>query len=346
VVERARLAVLFVDKSQADVTGAVRELRRNALAPTWERVEDASQLRAGLARQHWDFVVSDVNVKCFDVYEALAITRELAPTTPFIVLSALLRDPMIDLVRRGAVDVVSKRKLARLAAAMVRELARPCNAHPPPQIAAMLVATREAEARRIASDVHDRLGQLLAVLARTLDEAQDGARSVRDAKLALARGLTHEAIQNVRELSTELWPLILDDLGLLPALGWLAERYASRLGFAVGLELGDIERLPPAIERACYRIAEAALANVARHAGASRAAIELRVTDTLEVELTVRDDGRGFDPDDAWHRSTRGECLGLAAMRERALLAGGTLSLATASGNGTTVRVNFAVRVR
>lgn len=344
MVERARIAVLFVDKSEADVTLAVRELRRNGLAPTWERVGDLVQLRATLELRRWDVVVCDASVPHLGVFEALALTRELAPATPFIVLSAGVDDRMaVDIVRRGAVDFVSKHNLVRLAAAIVRELARPTAGHSPSQVAAMLVAAREAEARRIASDLHDRIGQLLAVISRTLEAAQRGDPIIRAGQLAAARGLTDEALHSVRELSTELWPSILDDLGLLPALRWLAERYTTRLGCTVTITADDIKRLPPAIETACYRIAEAALANVARHADARAVAILLRVTDAFDLELMVCDDGRGFDPDAAWQRAARGESLGLVAMRERALLAGGRLSLVTAPGVGTTVRVNFAV---
>jgi signal transduction histidine kinase len=346
VVERARIAVLFVDKNQADVTLAARELGQAGLIPSWERVEDAVQLRAALERRPWDFVVADSNAPQLGVFEALALTRALAPATPFIVLSASIRDSVVEIVRRGAVDFVPKRELPRLTATIVRELARPPNAHMPPQITALLVAAREAEARRIASDLHDRLGQLLAVLARAIEDAQDGEPSTRAAQLASARNLANEAIRNVRELSTELWPLILDDLGLRPALRWLAERYSSRLGFAVTVALDEIVRLPPSIESACYRIAEAALANVARHAQARAVEIRLRVTDHFAIELAVTDDGRGFDPDAAWQRATRGESLGLVAMRERAILAGGVMSLVTAPGTGTTVRVSFAVQVQ
>ncbi len=346
MVERARIAVLFVDKSDADVNLAVGELRRSGLSPTWKRAGDLAALRAALDARTWEFVVCDSSVPHIGVFEALALTRELAPTTPFIVVAGGLDDRLVvDIVRRGAVDVVSKNNLVRLATTMIRELARPSNVHTTSQLAAMLVSAREAEARRIASDLHDRIGQLLAIISRTLDDAQRADPVLRAAQLSAARTLTHEAIRNVRELSTELWPSILDDLGLVAALRWLGERYATRLGCPITVKLDDIDRLPPGVESACYRIAEASLANIAKHADARAVAIHLRVTDDFDLELAVCDDGRGFDPDAAWHRASRGESLGLVAMRERALLAGGTLTVVTAPGIGTTVRVNFAVRV-
>lgn len=345
MVERARITVLFVDGSEVEVGRAVRQLRQHELAPLWERVDDFAQLREALKRQHWDFVVCDSNVPQLGVFEALALSRELAPTTPFLVLSNRADDKRaVDVVRQGAIDFISKDDLVRLSAAIVRELGRPHRAHTTPQLAAMLVSAREAEARRIALDLHDRIGQVLAVMARTLDEAQRGDPIIRGAQLAAARLLAEEAIRNVRELSTELWPSILDDLGLLPALRWLGERYATRIGCPVNVTLDDIERLPPAIETACYRVAEAALTNVARHAHASNVSIRLRITDEFNLELAVSDDGRGFDLDAAWQRAARGESLGLVAMRERALLAGGTLSLIAAPSLGTTVLLTFSVR--
>ena len=331
MVERAPIKVLVIDDSESDVTLAIRELRRAGLEPAWERVATASHLRVALASRHWDVVVASADLPQLGAFEALMLTHELAPSTSFVALSATLHEAVaVDILRAGAADFVTKHNLPRLSAAIMRELARPRTVSASSGLSAMLVAAQEAESRRIASNLHDRLGQLLVAIARALDEAQ----------LAAARELTDEAIGAVREISTELWPSILDDLGLPSALRWIADRYASRVSVAVRAELDEVQRLPSPVEAATYRIAEAALANVARHAEAREVVISLRRTEgTLELE--IRDDGRGFDLDAAWRRIARGESLGLSAMRERATLAGGTLMLATAPGAGTTVRVRF-----
>lgn len=331
MVERLRIAVLFVSDSEHDVTGAVRELRRAGFAPIWQSVDSPSPLWRALENRHWDFVISDTSLSQLDVFDVLALTRELAPSTSFVVLSECIQEEMaVDILRAGASDFVTKANLSRLSTAIKRELARPTLRARTPGVAAMLVTAQETESRRIARHLHDGLGQLLAALARTLDDGQ----------LDVARALNDDAIRAVREISTELWPTILDDLGLPPALRWLAERYANRVGFSVRVELDEIGRLPAAVEAASFRIAEAALANVVSHADARDVVIRLRQNDD-DLELEIIDDGQGFDPDAAWLRAARGMSLGLPAMRERATLAGGTFVLATAPREGTTVRVHF-----
>jgi signal transduction histidine kinase len=162
------------------------------------------------------------------------------------------------------------------------------------------------------------------------------------------RGLVHEGlalldqgIRQVRSLSLELRPSLLDDLGLLPALRWYTDRQAERAGFAVELhsELGDA-RLPPDVETTCYRIVQEAVTNVARHAGARRLRVEVRVADGA-LELLLQDDGRGFDVEAARARAALGDSFGLVSMEERVSLAGGVLRVDSAPGRGTTLRVRL-----
>ena len=197
MVERLRIAVLFVSDSEHDVTGVIRELRRAGFAPIWQSVDSASPLWRALENRHWDFVVSDAGLPQLDVFDVLALTRELAPSTAFVVLAESMQEEMaVGILRAGAADFVTKGNLPRLSTAIKRELARPTIRAATPAIAAMLVTAQEAEARRIARNLHDGLGQLLAALARTLDEGQ----------LAVARALNDDAIRAVREISTSSGP--------------------------------------------------------------------------------------------------------------------------------------------
>jgi signal transduction histidine kinase len=139
---------------------------------------------------------------------------------------------------------------------------------------------------------------------------------------------------------------MLDDLGLGPALRWMADQQAERGGFAVhfGADFPDT-RLAPEIETACFRIAQEALTNIARHAQAKRVAIELRhVGDALR--MAVQDDGRGFDVAEARERAKAGGSAGMLGMQERAALIGGQLEIESAPKQGTTVRVRFPWRAR
>jgi signal transduction histidine kinase len=141
---------------------------------------------------------------------------------------------------------------------------------------------------------------------------------------------------HLRRLAHELRPTILDDLGLRPALEFLAEGFASRAGIKV-IVRGTCEgRLPAQIENAVYRIVQEALTNAARHARATAVTVELEQA-AHRLVCSVRDDGVGFDSEALLGRGARG--LGLLGMRERLTPFGGTLQIHSAPGQGTEVRV-------
>jgi len=138
----------------------------------------------------------------------------------------------------------------------------------------------------------------------------------------------------VRNLSLDLRPTILDDLGLLPALVWLFERYTAQTNVAVRFEhrLPDDQRFDPEVETTAYRIIQEALTNVARHAGVNDVTVRLW-TDADTLWVVVADQGRGFDPQAVDTRRSSG----LAGMQERATLLGGSMTIEAVPGGGTRV---------
>jgi signal transduction histidine kinase len=158
--------------------------------------------------------------------------------------------------------------------------------------------------------------------------------------------LLDQCLQQVRSLSLELRPSLLDDLGLGPALRWYVDRQAERAGFRVRLDdgLGD-QRLPSDLETICFRVAQEALTNVARHAGAKDVRVILAQRDR-HVELMVSDDGIGFEVDQARARAAAGGSLGLLGMEERVSLAGGQLRVVSLPGRGTEIHVRLPVPAR
>jgi signal transduction histidine kinase len=202
-----------------------------------------------------------------------------------------------------------------------------------------VLEAQEMERRRVAIELHDELGQSLTAIKINLqlsERIKDGSRSEITAE---SIRIVEDALQQVRKLATALRPSILDDLGLAPALRWIAEQTAQRGGFAVQFE-PDIpaSRLAPDIETACFRIVQEALTNITRHAQPHQVAIHLRRKGG-RLELTVRDDGNGFDLAAMRERARAGGSLGVLGMQERATLIGGELDIVSAPGQGSTVQL-------
>jgi signal transduction histidine kinase len=192
-----------------------------------------------------------------------------------------------------------------------------------------LVAAREEERRRVRRDLHDGVGAALAGVRLQMDSARDLVEDPLGGTLldAAADGLA-EAVRDLRSVTDDLRPPSLDDLGLAASLRALADRLRTP-ALDVEVDVPALPPLPAAVDVACYRIAAEALANVARHAGAGRVVLRVRLEDG-ELRLTVRDDGRGL-PD-----RLRPRGLGLASMRQRTEEIGGRFALA-AAGPGTLV---------
>jgi signal transduction histidine kinase len=196
-----------------------------------------------------------------------------------------------------------------------------------------LVAAREEERRRLRRDLHDGLGPQLSAVVMTLDTAASALRredAGRAATLVAAAGTqAADAVADVRRLVHGLRPPTLDDLGLLGALRAGAAPLADGGPRVTVTGDGDLTGLPAALEVAALRIAQEALHNAVRHAGATAVAISVRAgADAVEVEVT--DDGRGLPA-----RPVPG--VGLSSMRERAAELGGSCSISPAAPSGTRV---------
>ncbi|HUJ79217.1 MAG TPA: PAS domain S-box protein [Nitrospiria bacterium] len=199
-----------------------------------------------------------------------------------------------------------------------------------------LVEAQEAEGRRIGRELHDELGQILTSLKiylQTLPERSDPASFGKLQADSLA--LIDQALDRVRNLSSDLRPTVLDDLGLAAALRWMLDRRAREAGFTTQcVARGMDERLPPEIESTAFRIAQEALTNVIKHANARSVRVELSRRKNV-MTLLIVDDGIGFDPEAARAEALRGKSLGLVGMEERASLVNGRIALRTAPGKGT-----------
>jgi PAS domain S-box-containing protein len=208
------------------------------------------------------------------------------------------------------------------------------------EVSHRLLHLHELERRRIARELHDQLGQLLTAVRISLDAFR--VRCPPDARHQLDESLFNvdDAIRQVRNLSLELRPSMLDDLGLDAALRWYVDRQSQAMGIPIHTSLKIERRMDAGQETACFRIIQEAIANALRHASAQH--LWLAVTQTAEgIELVVRDDGSGFDVEHARQCALHGASLGILGMHERALLAGGRLDIDSACGQGTEVRAQI-----
>jgi two-component system sensor histidine kinase UhpB len=208
-------------------------------------------------------------------------------------------------------------------------------------LSSQLLATQEAERRHLARELHDEIGQTLTALKLNLQAAQALAGPEGLAPLEESLGIVDRTIEQVRNLSLDLRPAMLDDLGLAAALRWYVNRQAKRADYVAELDLDDaLPRLPPAQETMCFRVVQEALTNVARHAQASQVWIAIRGAGD-KIGLSVRDDGVGFDVAAARQRAVHGASLGLLGIEERVRLVGGSLEIRSAAGKGAEIRVEF-----
>lgn len=216
-------------------------------------------------------------------------------------------------------EVAQRRKAERLRSDLMRRLD----------------SAQEDERRRVARDLHDQVGQTLTALTLAVRATRDAGAlpPLVSARLSDVQRAAEELGREVHELAVRLRPTALDDLGLHAALGQLLSDWAARTRIEVDCQLADLEeaRLPPDFETVLYRVVQEALTNVARHAQAGRASVVVQRVNGSVIAV-VEDDGIGFEP-----QTTATDRLGLLGLSERVALAGGTLSIESATGQGTTL---------
>ena len=195
-----------------------------------------------------------------------------------------------------------------------------------------LVKIQEQERRNLARELHDEVGQYLTGIKLTLGALKRTPAKNREESLSQAEAEINELMDKVRELSLDLRPAILDDLGLLPALRWHFKRFSKQTGIELEFNHSGIaDRHDPEIELASYRVVQEGLTNIARHAKATLAEVHIHVMDR-QLEIRIEDEGVGFDKDD---RLARPNTSGILGMSERVSLLGGELSLSSVPGKGT-----------
>jgi two-component system sensor histidine kinase UhpB len=205
-----------------------------------------------------------------------------------------------------------------------------------------VLGIQEEERRLISRELHDDVGQNLAALKIGLHRLALTPEGAGSPLLADCLSTAEATLEQLRNIAQELRPPQLDQLGLVDALTWLADRQGRASGIEIRCEFAglDEQRPPAALEGACYRIAQEAINNATRHGKPK--SVTVRVDrEPAQLRLSVRDDGIGFDAEGQRLRALKSGSLGLISMEERAELAGGRLELSSAVGAGTTVSALF-----
>jgi two-component system sensor histidine kinase UhpB len=196
------------------------------------------------------------------------------------------------------------------------------------------IQAQERERRRIAQDLHDEVNQALTAVSLRLQASIEQAPPHLQRELGETKRLAGQAMEELLQLARQLRPAVLDDLGLLPALHTQVRDFSDQTGIQATFNVrGQVPRLAPEQQLVVYRVTQECLSNVAQHSEARRVEVELSFIG--RTMLRINDDGRGFT-------APRDGGLGLSGMRERALLAGGHLSIWSASGQGTRVELTLA----
>ncbi len=297
-----------------------------------------------LGQKRFDVILLDLGLPDSSGLETLSRTEARADGVPIIVLTGLYDESLAaNAFKLGAAeyfhkpdaDANSLKRAIRYAmerGSVLQALQE--NNQRLKSLSRRLVEVQEAERRSIARELHDEVGQLLTAIQVKLEMASRAQRGA--SPLQECRALLDDLMARVRDLSLKLRPAVLDDLGLLPALLWLFDRYTVQTAISVDFThsgLNEAERQPE-LESAAFRIVQEALTNVARHAAVDRVRVRFnRIPASLHFE--IEDRGAGFDPG---ARQGAGGSLGLTGMQERAALLGGTVEIQSSAGAGTRVR--------
>jgi signal transduction histidine kinase len=239
-------------------------------------------------------------------------------------LLALAADRVAPALERG-------RLIARIRSGLERQRA----------LSHRLLSAQEEERRRLAVELHDELGQVLTAVKINL-ESLERTRDISMPAAPLAGMIqsVDTALQRVRDIALDLRPSVLDDLGLPAAMRWFVDRFARTGHVEAHLSIGLLPHLEPELETACFRVAQEALTNVDRHAHAQHVWIDLHVL-AGALELSIRDDGIGFDVAAARERAIHGASVGLLGMQERVSLMDGEYEIVKVGVGGTEVRARF-----
>jgi len=216
-------------------------------------------------------------------------------------------------------------------------------------LSSQLLTAQEKERKRIAGELHDGIGQSLSTIKFGVEHAlkQMGKGTARASAnpLEAVIPVAQEAIEEVRRIQADLRPSVLDDLGILPTIDWFCREFQtiySRIRIEKQIDIQEDE-VPDPLETIIYRVLQEALNNVTKHSEADLVRLSLRKTRN-RIEMAVKDNGLGFNLEEALSVESSRRGLGLSSMKERTELSGGSFAIQSVKGAGTTVRASWPLQ--
>jgi signal transduction histidine kinase len=362
-----QISILYLDPNRANGR-RIAETLRAAGSYRVAKLVSLEELERELASSRGDLLLSEYGAAGPIGLGLLDLVQFRQPHLPVVLIFSLDQEQLVDeALQRGAAGYVLKtaaylkrlpliiqtileneerkqerQRVERERAAVVEQMtAAQKRLH---TLSQRLLEVQETERRSLARELHDQIGQALTAVKINLQATQRATDPATGARLAESVTIVERALQKVRNLSLELRPSLLDDLGLVSALRWYVDRQAQLGGFSAHFSAGSLSaQLAPHLETICFRVAQEALTNVIRHAGAGTVTVALS-QQNRELELVIADDGCGFDLAVAREAAAYGTNLGLIGMEERAALGNGRLQIESAPGRGTTVRLILPLR--
>lgn len=351
--EASKAKILLVDDEPKSLY-ALQELL-STLGETLMTAPSGEEALRLVLRHDFAVILLDVRMPGIDGFETAKLirNRERSRLTPIIFLTAAA-DEMTSMFRGyevGAVDYLMKPVVPEILKSKVSvfvELHRKSERLKESEdklrrLAAHLISVREEERAHIAREIHDELGQVLTGIKMEVGWLQKRLKepALLEKTDSMSK-LIDSTVQTVRKIATGLRPEMLDDMGLVAAIGWQAKDFQKRTGIRCRVKLPpETTKLDIDVATTAFRIFQEILTNVARHSRATRVDIDLGVTDE-QVSLEVHDNGVGIAESDLHGRKS----LGLLGMHERALLFGGEVSITGSPGHGTRVAVTIPTRNR
>ncbi|MBI3850670.1 MAG: response regulator [Verrucomicrobia bacterium] len=351
------LDIVIIEDIARDAEAMEAALRDEEISFKTRRIQTREEFRAVLETAPPDIVLSDFTLPEFDALEALHLLQAKRPDIPFILVTGNRSEEVaVACIKEGADDYILKASLRRLPSSVLSALRKKAVEREKAaaeaklrELPRLILHAQEAERRRVARELHDSVNQLLSSVKFRIQSVEarlpkeDNALS---AEVEKTRALLDKAMLEVRRISRNLRPSELDDLGLVAALRSLCTEFGERTGIVVELVCPDTpQKLPADIELSIYRIAQEALTNVEKHAGARRVTVELACDDG-GLRFRVRDDGRGFDQSVLSLGAAKDAGMGLMDIEERVRLVGGICSVESSPGAGTQLVVELTPQTR